>query len=172
MADELPERESLPGGVEEPGAAAVAGVFFRLASEEYPQSLPSTPPATATCPESATVPTHLLLKVVEVGLVRRLAVSDSAEIPAARNTSALEPVPVDGCRVCEAAVKGRAMAHEQRLFWAAARMNAIIAQHPHRRAVDDALVATDDRSFSATMQRLRPQVERGNRHAREAGFHL
>ncbi|MFJ8334735.1 hypothetical protein [Streptomyces sp. NPDC094437] len=90
--------------------------------------------------------------------------SDSVDVPATRSTSALEPVPVDGCRICEAAVEGRELAHERGLTWTAGELNAIITQHPHRRGVDKALVATDDRSFSAVMRRVRPLVEEANWH--------
>ncbi|MFC9651435.1 hypothetical protein [Streptomyces sp. NPDC056937] len=48
----------------------------------------------------------------------------------------LEPVPVDGCRICRAAVNGRETAHERGSAGSIREFNKIVEQHPHRRATD------------------------------------
>lgn len=48
----------------------------------------------------------------------------------------LEPVPVDGCRICIAASNGRESSRGWGTSSGIHHFNDIIAQHPHRRVTD------------------------------------
>lgn len=49
---------------------------------------------------------------------------------------ALEPVPMEGCRVCVAASRGREAARDRGSIQGVHAYNRIIGQHPHRRCGD------------------------------------
>lgn len=61
--------------------------------------------------------------------------SETKTAPALR-PPVLEPVPVDGCRICGAAANGRAWARCRGNAGGVRNYNSIISQHPHRRAAD------------------------------------
>ncbi|MFD8112510.1 hypothetical protein [Streptomyces microflavus] len=48
----------------------------------------------------------------------------------------LEPVPVEGCRVCAAASNGREFARGRADFVGVRKYGDMIGQHPHRRSTD------------------------------------
>lgn len=62
--------------------------------------------------------------------------SEIAATPAQHPPPTLEPVPVEGCRICTAAANGRKSAWNLGSERGARRFSDIISQHPHRRATD------------------------------------
>lgn len=61
--------------------------------------------------------------------------SETRTAPALR-VSPLEPVPVDGCRICGAASNGREAARGRGDEGGVRNFNDMIRQHPHRRTTD------------------------------------
>lgn len=61
--------------------------------------------------------------------------------PPVLRAPALEPVPVEGCPICTAAVTRREAARRLGSFVSLQSTNDVISQHPHRRATDAKEVA-------------------------------
>ncbi|MGW2919554.1 hypothetical protein ACWDBF_17070 [Streptomyces angustmyceticus] len=124
------------GGADELTARIAAGASRRLHPESnetwlnrwapYPAGVRRGPYAT---------PTRTNLTTTAAGLERLLAVIRSEETTTAPAVQmpALEPVPVDGCVICKAAVNGRTSARARGATGAVAAFNRIVEEHPHRR---------------------------------------
>ncbi|MFB8107308.1 hypothetical protein ACFC3O_31635 [Streptomyces sp. NPDC056007] len=64
-----------------------------------------------------------------------MTTTQAATAPAVRHP-ALEPVPVEGCRICAAASNGREGARGRADFVGVRKYGDMIGQHPHRRTTD------------------------------------